>query len=147
MKKLACNLLLMLLTFEIGFVLYRAFIPKVTLAQISENTSFYNGRTIEVETFLLARKSDESLWTITDFDESTSAVTVAYFENDSAKPDFLKDSINKDGIKQAKVLIKGKVLDNCNIDGRPTCCLFKAITIETQEVIQLEPVKDYSRPE
>lgn len=146
MKKILCNLLLMLLTFEIGFMIYRAFIPKVTLAQISESTSFYNGKTVEVETFLLARKNDDSLWTITDFDESSEVVTAAYFEEDSIKPDFLKDSVNTDGIKRAKVLIKGKVLDNCNIDGRPTCCLFKAVTIEAREVIQLAPVEDYSQP-
>ena len=76
-------------------------------------------------------------WTYLNTEENS--INVDYLRNQ------LKENLSKNHFKRAKVLVKGKVEDNCNKG--VTCCFGRSITIKAQEVVQLEPIEDYTLPE
>src|SRR5688572_23628985 len=119
MKKFALKLIILCAAFTVGIETYRFFIPKVSLFEISENISYYNEKTVEIETFIILRKENSFKYFLSDFDKKISSVMSVYIEDETKKPQFLQVNLLNQNPQRVKVLIKGKVLDECNINGRP----------------------------
>ena len=158
MKKFLLNLLIPLLTFTLGVGIYRIALPEVSIATISEYTFFYDGMNVQIETYAQLASYDENEWYLGEPFEKKEVFTHLNLENNSTNlvilHSQLKENLSKQNFKRAKVLVRGTVKDNCipevSKDGGITlsgCCYGRSITIKAQEVIQLEPVEDYTLPE
>jgi hypothetical protein len=88
----------------------------------------------------------EEVWTILDLEANSSDLNALHSQ--------LKENLSKQSFKRAKVLVKGIVQDNCTpltsesgeiLSSR--CCFGRTITIKAQEITQLEPVEDFTKPE
>ena len=157
MKKFLLNLLIPVLTFALGIGVYRIALPTVSIETISDYTFFYNGRDVQIETYVKLRSPDGNVWYLGEPFSKNEAVVFLDLENNStylgALHSQLKEDLSDRNFKFAKVLIRGTVEDNCS-PGAPdnkftdVCCYnFRLITIKAQEVIQLEPVETYTLPQ
>jgi hypothetical protein len=151
-------ILIFILSFAIGVGIYRISSPTVSIETISNHTFFYNGMSVHLETYAQLESYDENLWYLGEPFEKKEVWTNLDLEQNSsdltALHSQLKENLSKQHFKRAKVLVKGIVKDNCipevSKGGGVTlggCCFGRSITIKAQEVIQLEPVKDYALPE
>ena len=158
MKKFILNLLIPILTFALGVGIYRVSSPKVSLEKISNYTFFYDGINVEIETYAQLTSYDKENWYIGEPYEKKEVFTNLDLENNSTNLDILhsqlKENLSEQKFKRAKVLVKGTVKDDWKIDTwtngdkiRFGCCCGKSLTVKAQEVIQLEPVEDYIKPE
>lgn len=157
MKKFLLNFLIPILTFSFGVGIYRISTPKVSLKTITTFTSFYDGASVEIETYAQLTDFDSNYYYLGDFDEKIGMVVGLDTENSS--PDLaslhneLVANLSDKHFKRVKVLVKGTVKDNCKTEVSSNgaisfgCCFGRSITIKAQEVKQLEPVEDYTLPE
>ncbi len=156
MKKFLLNLLIPLLTFAIGVGTYTSVSPNVSIETLAGYTSFYDGRDVEIETYAQLASYDENIWYIGDYSEKKGVLTYLDLEKNAINLDYLhsqlRENLSEQNFKRVKILVKGKVKDNCRMDRSEGskisfgCCFGKSITIQAKEVIQLEPVEDYTRP-
>ncbi len=149
MKKFLAAFIIPIITFCLGVFVYRNSTPKVSIETITKHTIFFDGMNVQIETYAQLEFIDEKVmylgepfekyeaWTYLN-DEETS-INLGYLRNQ------LKENLSKKRFKRVKVLVKGKIQNNCNKGA--TCCFGESITIKAQEVTQLEPVKDYALPE
>jgi hypothetical protein len=156
MKKFTLNLLIPILTFAFGVGVYRVSSPKVSLEKVSNYTFFYDGMNVEIETYAQLTTYDKDNWYIGEPYEKKEIFTDLDLENNSASLDILhsqlKENLSEQKYKRAKVLVKGTVKDNCKTDASGGkivfgCCFGRSITIKARDIIQLEPVEDYIKPE
>lgn len=149
MKRFLLNLLIPLLTFSLGVGIYRTASPAVSIAAITDYTFFYDGMNVQIETYAQLASYDENEWYLGEPFEKKEVFTQLDLENNSTNlitlHSQLKENLSKQHFRRAKVLVRGTIQDNCN--GSVTCCFGKSITVKAQEVIQLEPVEDYTLPE
>lgn len=156
MKKFLISFIIPFLTFAAGVFIYRNSTPKVSLETISAHTWFYDGMNVEIESYAQLEFFDENGWSIGAPFEKKEVMTYLDLENNLTNIENLhlqlKEDLSKNHYKRAKVLVKGVVKDNCNhfsANGTISfgCCFGRSITIKAQEVKQLAPVEDYTRPE
>jgi len=157
MKKFLLNLLIPLLTFTLGVGIYRIASPNVSIATISGYTFFYDGMNVKIQTYAQLASYDENEWYLGEPFEKKEVFTHLDLEKNSTNLDTLhsqlKENLSKQNFKRAKVLVRGTIKDNCipevSNGGGITlgCCFGRSITVKAQEVIQLEPVEDYTLPE
>ena len=153
MKKFLLSFIIPILTFGFGVYIYRISTPNVSLETISNYTQFYDGMNVEIETYAQLLFFDENDWSIGEMFEKPEAATYLNLENNPTNlanlQNQLKENLTENHYKRAKVLVRGKVKDNCGglNFGKATCCFGRSITIQANEVIQLAPVEDYTRPE
>ena len=157
MKKFLLNLLFPILTFALGVGIYRVSSPAVSIQTITNYTSFYDGMNVEIETYIQLESLDEDTWYIGEPFEKMEVWTYLDLEKNSNNLDTLhsqlKENLTKQSFKRAKVRVRGTVKDNCKSEmskgggiSLGSCCYGKSITIKTQEIIQLSPVEDYTKP-
>ena len=152
MKKFLLNLLIPVLTFAVGVGIYRFSIPAASLQNIANYTAFYDGVDVQIETYAQLADSDQNYFYLGDFDEKTKALFLLNTEKSSINLASLHNELignfSDKHFKRVKVLVIGKVQDNCKTDGLTFgCCFGRTITIKAQEVKQLEPIEDYTMPE
>jgi hypothetical protein len=149
MKKFLLNLLIPILTFIIGVGIYRISTPNVSIETLTKYTAFYDGMNVQIETFAQVEPIDGKVLYLGEPFEKLEAWTYLHTEGNSLNLDNLhnqlKENLSQKHFKRAKVLVIGRVEDNCNKG--TTCCFGKSITIQAQEVTQLEPVEEYDLPE
>lgn len=157
MKRFLLSFIVPILTFCVGVYIYRISSPNVSLETVSKYTYFYNGMNVEIESYLQAVSyDDDDTLFLGDFSNPTGTATYIHPSDTQLDLSHLKNELNENfsdqKFKRVKVLVRGKVKDNCNIisdNGAISfgCCFGKTMTIKAREVIQLAPVEDYSLPE
>lgn len=156
MKRFLLNFLITILTFALGIGIYRVSTPNVSLKTISDYTFFYDGTNVEIETYIQATGYDTDTLLLGDFSNRSGIAAYIYPSeltvNLSSLQNQLIGNFTETRFKRMKVLVKGTVKDNCKTDygsGKISfgCCFGRSVTIKAQEVTQLEPVKDYIKPE
>jgi hypothetical protein len=140
-----------ILTFAIGVGIYRISVPNVSLETISEHTVFYDGMNVEIETYVQLTHFDENEWYLGEPFEKKQIFTWLKIGTSNPKIDKLhnelKEGLSETYFKRAKVLVKGKIKDNCKSNELTiTCCFGKSLTITAQEVNQLAPIENYTIP-
>lgn len=160
MKKFTLKLLLFFLTFSVGFSVYRYCDPylKVSLEEISRNSEVYDGKYVEivsyirVESHLISRDEAvpaEELIVGDDF-ENYEYPTILNLEKNSINLDSLRSELSENytlyKFKRMKVRVSGKITDNCR-KGGVTCCFGHSMTLVLDKIKQIEPIEDYSLPE
>jgi hypothetical protein len=157
MEKFLLNLLIPVLTFAIGVEIYKISSSNLSIQAISDYTSFYDGMNVQIETYAQLASYDEREWYLGEPFEKKELFTYLDLENNSTNLSSLhsqlKENYSKQKFKRVRVLVRGTVKDDCQTnagDGAKIsfgCCFGRTITIKAQEVIQLEPVEDYTLPE
>lgn len=153
--------LISILTFLIGVGIYSFSVtnfapivtnyeqPTVSLETISGDTEFYDGQDIVIKTYIQLTYFDENSFYLGEI-EKKHVMTHLNIDNVNLDIDSLhkklKVNLSENNYNRALVLVKGKVQDNCNIEGIISCCFGKTITIKAQEIKQLAPVEYYKRP-
>lgn len=147
MRIFLLSLTIAILTFFIGVEVFRNSTPKVSLETITENTAFYDGMTVEIESYMQADDIDENLWRLGQQFEKAEYWTFLKFNENKSEIDSLKlnlkENFSIDHYKRAKVVVKGVITDNCK---KRLCCFGKSLNLEVSEIRQISPVEDFSRP-
>lgn len=146
------NLIIPILTFVVGVGIYRFSIPNSSLNNIANYTTLYDGVDVQIETYAQLADTESEYYYLGDFDTKTKALFLLDTEKSSTNLASLHNELagnfSDKHFKRVKVLIIGKVQDNCKSDGLTfDCCFGRTITIKAQEVKQLEPIEDYTMPE
>ncbi len=108
---------------------------------------------IEIETYAQLEFFDENIWYIGEPFEKRQIFTILDLEENTTDLEDLKsqlkENLSKFHNKRVKVLVTGKIEDNCNGSTLETtiCCFGNSMTIHAQKVVQLTLVEDYIRPE
>lgn len=147
MKIFFLSLMMPILTFFIGVEVFRNATPKVSLETVTENADFYDGMSVEIESYMQAEELDANLWRLGQQFEKPEYWTFLNFDENKSEIDSLKSELREnfsiDRYKRAKVVVKGVITDNCeNI----TCCAGKVLRLKVYEIRQIAPVEVFSRP-
>lgn len=147
MKIFFLSLMIPILTFFIGVEVYRNVTPQVSLETITENTAFYDGMNVEIESYMQADEMDEDFWRLGQQFEKPEYWTFLNFDENISEIDALKSELKEnfstDRYKRVKVIVKGVITDNCK---NTTCCAGKVLKLKVYEIKQIAPVEDFSRP-
>ncbi len=149
MKKFLFYIILSILTFAFGVFIYRISSPNVSMVTLTNYTAFYDGKEIETETYIQVESLNGKYFYLGEPFEKPEAWVYLNTEGTNINLDSLKKqlivNLSNRHFYRAKVFVKGTVRDNCNKG--TTCCFGRTITILAQEVKQLAPVEEYTRPE
>ena len=149
MKMFLASFIIPIITFSLGVFIYRNSTPKVSIEALTNQTNFYDGMNMQIKTYAQLELTDEKVlylgepfekyeaWTYINIKDST--INIENLRNQ------LKVGLSKKHFKRAKVLVEAVVQNNCFKGTR--CCSGESITINAQEVRQLEPIKNYILPE
>lgn len=147
MKIFFLSLMMPILTFFIGVEVFRNATPKVSLETVTENTAFYDGMNVEIESYMQAEELDANLWRLGQQFEKPEYWTFLNFDENKSEIDSLKSELKEnfshERYKRAKVVVKGVITDNCK---KSLCCFGKSLTLKVYEIKQIAPVEDYSKP-
>ncbi len=156
MKKFLLNLLIPIVTFAFGIGIYRNSTPNVSLETISENTFFYDGLNVEIESYAQLWNADDDELFLKDYNNKTELLTHLKFSENQVLPSNLTQKLREDytenKFKRIKVLVSGKIKDDCNpIRENGTisfgCCFGKSMFIKVDKITTLAPIEDFVRPE
>jgi hypothetical protein len=149
------NIFIALVTFAIGTSIGSDWAPKTTLEEISKDTPYYDGRMVQVESYVAfeAIGIDFSLWTLGEPFEKPEITTVL----DMQKVEWTSPTISElrrqlstnrsaERHNRARVRVIGRVRDNCNPTSGITCCFGRIVTIDVSSLTRLEEVELYSIP-
>ncbi|MCD9187583.1 MAG: hypothetical protein LUM44_14280 [Pyrinomonadaceae bacterium] len=147
MKIFLLSLMMPILTFYIGVEVFRNAAPKVSLETVTENTDFYDGMTVEIESYMQAEEIDTNLWRLGQQFEKPEYWTFLNFDENKSEIDSLKSELKEnfslDRYKRVKVVVKGVITDNCK---NRLCCFGKSLNLKVYEIKQIAPVEDFSNP-
>ena len=148
MKKLLFFLLISISTFFIGLFSVSESYPIVSLADVTEDSEYYDGKTVEIITFARIYDLEDKKIIIGEPYEKPEAFTSLDLKENSINLDFLKNQLSENfslnNYKRVKVRVIGKVYDNCNKGG--TCCVGKTLKIITKSVTRTGQIEDYTIP-
>lgn len=146
MKIFFLSLMMPILTFFIGVEVFRNATPKISLQTITENTDFYDGMSVEIESYMQADEIDGKIWRLGQQFEKPEYWTFLNFDENKSEIDSLKSKLKEDfsinRYKRAKVVVKGVITDNCK---KRLCCFGKSLNLKVYEIKQIAPVEDFSR--
>lgn len=147
MKIFFLSLMMPILTFFIGVEVFRNATPKVSLETVTENTAFYDGMTVEIESYMQAEEIDTNLWRLGQQFEKPEYWTFLNFDENKSEIDSLKSELKEnfshERYKRVKVVVKGVITDNCK---ERLSCFGKSLNLKVYEIRQIAPVEDFSRP-
>lgn len=147
MKIFFLSLMMPILTFFIGVEVYRHSTPQVSLETVTENTAFYDGMNVEIESYMQAEEIDTNLWRLGQQFEKPEYWTFLNFDENKSEiyslKSELKENFSTDRYKRAKVVVKGIITDNCQ---NRLCCFGKSLNLKVYEIEQIAPVEDFSNP-
>lgn len=133
-----------LLAFYVGLLAFEFWYVHTTLAEITANIKHYDGRLVEIETYLQV-DSFEGGWTAGEQWEKPEAFTILQLTNEPAQlRDKLSHHLSLSEYNRVKVLLRGRVKDQCT--GGNTCCFGQVIKIEDASFVQIGPIEPYTRP-
>lgn len=156
MKKFLLNLLIPILTFALGIGIYRNAVPNVSLETISESMFFYDGLDVEIESYAQLWSVDDNELFLRDYNNRNELVTHLEFTEGQEVPknllNQLKENYTERNFKRVKVLVAGKIKDDCNPvkeNGKISfgCCFGKSMSIKVNKITLLSSIEDFVRPE
>lgn len=138
------------LTFSVGFSVYRYCDPylKVSLEEISKNAKDYEGKQVELITYLRTNNLDtfDDSLALGEQYERPEVWAILNVKTNSINLDSLRSQLNENhhyyDYKRVKVLVRGTLIYNCNKG--VTCCGGESVTIIADKVEQLGNIEDYS---
>lgn len=143
------HLIVAVLTFAIGLLTVPSagFTP-TTLVEISSNVKAFDGKLVEVETYAQLDQVFDREWTAGEPFEKPEIFT---FLKLSSEPLQLREqltlNLSDSEYYRVKVLIRGRVRDNCREDdGITKCCFGISMALEDATLHQTGEVERFIRP-
>ena len=148
-RRFSTYLIILLITFFVGISSVPKSYPLISLEEISKNSEYYDGKKVEITTYMYLDRFDQKDFMIGEPYEKYESNTSLDLNENLVNLDFLKTSLSANysvnHYKRIKVRVKGKVIDNCNKG--ITCCFGKTLRIIAESVDQIGQIEDYSVPE
>lgn len=146
MRRFAKTWLFAIVTFAIGISLAHRPVTVTSLEEISTNIEEYDGRVVEVETYL---QFDELFgWRIGEPFEKAERMTFLEFTEQTILQSDLQGELSQDWsvdqFRRVKVRARGILDDNC--DGEiARCCFGQSMSLKNASISVIDPVVTYSR--